>query len=301
MILQDLRKGGHICPPSFLIDNTHYLCTMGSHAYGIGSENSDIDIYGFCIPPKRIVFPHTVGVIQGFGNQGERFEQWQEHHIKDEFNDYDITVYNIVKFFKLCMDNNPNMIDSLFVPENCMRHMTQVGKMVRDNRLKFLHKGSYHKFSGYAYSQKNKMMNRDVEKLKLKNEDELTPREKSVLKYGYDTKFAYHTVRLLNESEQILTTKDLDLARDKELLKYIKDGGWSYDKICEYFDKKEKYLQNLYETSSLQHKPDEKEIKQLLMNCLEHHYGKLDNIIKIETKDDSNLLKDLIELVEKYK
>ena len=199
------------------------------------------------------------------------------------------------------MDNNPNMIDSLFVSENCIRHITYVGKMVRENRHKFLHKGCYHKFSGYAYSQKNKMMNRDVESIKKKSEHQLTTREKSVLKYGYDTKFAYHTVRLLNEAEQILETGNLDLTRDKELLKYIKSGGWSYEKICEYFNGRESHLKNLYDNSKLQHKPNEKEIKQLLFDCLEHHYGKLDNIIKIETKDNSNLLNDLIELVEKYK
>jgi uncharacterized protein len=36
-------------------------------------------------------------------------------------------------------------------------------------------------------------------------------RREIIDKYGYDEKFAYHVVRLLNEAEQILTENDLDL------------------------------------------------------------------------------------------
>jgi hypothetical protein len=101
------------------------------------------------------VFPHTAGIISGFGSQGEVFEQWQEHHIKspDGKKEYDFTVYNIVKYFQLCMQNNPNMLDSLFTPDNCVIHATPISKLVRDNRKMFLHKGSWHKYKGYAFSQ----------------------------------------------------------------------------------------------------------------------------------------------------
>ena len=69
---------------------------------------------------------------------------------------YDFAVYNIVRFFQLCMENNPNMVDALFVPDNMIVHITHVGNMVRDARKMFLHKGAYHKFKGYAFSQLHK-------------------------------------------------------------------------------------------------------------------------------------------------
>ena len=71
----------------------------------------------------------------------------------EECKQYDVSIFNIVKYFQLCMDNNPNIIDSLFTPINCVLHSTQVGELVRERRKIFLHKGSYHKFLGYAHSQ----------------------------------------------------------------------------------------------------------------------------------------------------
>ncbi len=58
-----------------------------------------------------------------------------------------MTVYPIVKYFRLLMDNNPNIIDSLFVPRNCVLYSTKVGEMVRENRHIFLHKGCWAKFN----------------------------------------------------------------------------------------------------------------------------------------------------------
>ena len=148
MLLQRLEKDKLIHPPRWLADNTSYMVIMGSQAYGVSTDSSDQDIYGFAIPPKEMVFPHLAGEIPGFGRQIQRFEVWQEHHVVDHSKqvEHDFAVYSIVKYFQLCMENNPNMIDSLFVPQTCVIHSTQVGLMVRENRRMFLHKGAWHKF-----------------------------------------------------------------------------------------------------------------------------------------------------------
>jgi len=82
--LDNLHKRKLINPPTFLINNVHYEVMMGSIAYGINTDNSDIDIYGFAIPPKDIIFPHLKGEIFGFGRQINRFEQYQQHRIIDD-------------------------------------------------------------------------------------------------------------------------------------------------------------------------------------------------------------------------
>ncbi|MGC5341009.1 DNA polymerase beta superfamily protein, partial [Escherichia coli] len=77
-----------------------------------------------------------------------------QHGIKDgsalggDGREYDCCIYSIIKFFQLVMENNPNMIDSLFVPQNCIVYSTPIGQMVREARHLFLHKGSWHKFKG---------------------------------------------------------------------------------------------------------------------------------------------------------
>lgn len=48
---------------------------MGSIAYGVFADQSDRDIYGFCILPKEDVFPHLAGEIPGFGQPKMCFAQ----------------------------------------------------------------------------------------------------------------------------------------------------------------------------------------------------------------------------------
>ena len=290
-IIDKLCKKQLITPPSFLKNNVHYEVMMGSVAYGVSSDNSDIDVYGFCIPPKEVVFPHLSGEIIGFGRQKKRFDQFQQHHIKDKSNDkeYDITIYSIVKYFHLCMENNPNMIDSLFVPRRCILHSTQLGEHVRENRKMFLHKGAWYKFKGYAYSQVNKMNTKKPEKG--------STRYDMVMEHGYDLKFAYHVVRLLNEIEQILIEHDIDLEKNREQLKSIRRGDWTKQQIINYAETKEKDLESLYTNCTLPHGPDEEKIKKLLLECLEMHYGSLSDAIHQDISVE-NVLNDMSDYIE---
>lgn len=270
-VTYSLIKKNVIKPPRFLENAVVYEAIMGSVAYGVSSDTSDMDIYGICVPPKDIVFPHTAGHIHNFGRQRQEFEQFQQDHVATGDKSYDISIYNIVKFFNLLMDNNPNIIDSIFVPFNCIVHSTQVGNMIRENRRLFLHKGAWHKFKGYAYSQLNKIKNK---------QNATSDRRKELIeKHGYDTKFGYHVVRLLYEVEQIMSIGDIDMQRDREHLKSIRRGDVSEQDLRDWAANKERELEKLYHESLLQYGPDEGKIKTLLLNCLEAHYGSIDGCI----------------------
>lgn len=262
-----LAKQGVIHPPGFLPDNVQYETIMGSYAYAVSGDTSDVDLYGFCIPPKDIIFPHLQGIIPGFGSPPPRFDQYQQHHIKipGGEKEYDISIYNIVKYFQLCLENNPNMIDSLFTAERCVLHCTKIGTMVRDSRKMFLHRGAWPKFRGYAKSQLHKMRDQKRE----------GKRKELFEKHGYDIKFAYHTVRLLLEAEMILEEGDLDLERHNEHLKDIRRGLFKEEEIISWAGEKDKHLEKLFQESKLPLKPPEAEIKALLLSCLEEHYGSL--------------------------
>jgi len=289
-LLKNLNSKGLINPPSFVLDNTQYLGIMGSQSYGTSNDDSDWDIYGFVIPPKTMIFPHLDGELLGFGRQKKRFKTWQQHHVEDSNSQkqYDFQLYSIIQYFHLCMENNPSIIDSLFVPHHCILHSTHVGNLVRENRKLFLHKGSWFKFKGYAFSQVNKMQ----------SQTRIGDRAKVVEEFGYDLKFGMHCVRLLNEIEQILTEGDLNLQRNRGQLKAIRRGDWTKEQILDYFSEKEKTLEELYTKSKLPHKPDEKKIKELLLNCLEHHYGNLSNCIVTQDRYITGL-KDIRTILDK--
>jgi len=182
---------------------------------------------------------------------------------------YDLTIFGIVKFFALAMENNPNIIDSLFTPTTCVLHSTRVGNLVRENRKLFLHKGAWPKFKGYAYSQ--------LHKIAIKQPQ--GKRAELVAEHGYDTKFGYHVVRLIGEVEQILVEGDIDLQRNNEQLKAIRRGEWTEARLREWFSDKEAHLERAYAESTLRAVPDEPRIKTLLLNALEEHYGSLDGCV----------------------
>lgn len=263
-------KRGNI--PSWLPNCIQYETIMGSEAYGCAKDFSDKDMYGFCIPSKEHVISNNE--LIGFGSKKEHFEQWQLHHIMNTDNntEYDCSIYNITKYFQLVMENNPNMIDSLFTPIRCVVYSTNVGNHIRANRNLFLHKGAYHKFRGYAYQQ--------MHKIRTKQHWQNEKRREDIDKFGYSTKYAMHLVRLLEECKQILIEESLDLERNREMLKTIREGQWTLEQIEKYMEDNEKVLGDLYLSSKLQHKPDEDKIESLLFECLEMYYGSIDKIEK---------------------
>ncbi len=273
--LKRLADRSLIKPPRWLPVNVQYETIMGSVAFGVSSDGSDLDVYGWAIPPKDQVFPHLRGEIVGFGSPGPRFEQYQEHHVHDHDalggngRRYDLTIYGIVKFFTLAMQNNPNIIDCLFTPVNCVLHSTRVGDLVRENRKLFLHKGAWPKFKNYAYAQLHKLST------KVAN----GKRAELVAECGFDTKFAYHVVRLILEVEQILVEGDIDLQRNNEQLKAIRRGEWSLEYLRDWFSLKQTELERVYAESKLRTQPDEESIRVLLFYCLEDHFGTLENCV----------------------
>jgi predicted nucleotidyltransferase len=240
-----------------------------------------------------MVFPHLGGYIRGFGEEPPNFEVWQKHHIKDQDKnqEYDMSIYGICKYFQLVMENNPNIVDILFTPQRCVLFCSSVAQIVRDKRKLFLHKGCYQKMRGYSYAQ--------LHKIGTKANASNPKRQASIEQFGYDVKFGYNVIRLLLECEQILIEHDLDIELNSEILKSVRRGDWSEEKLRGWFDEKEKHLEELYIKSTLRHAPDEEAIKDLLMHCLEQHYGSLDQAVKREVPVE-RMISELKAVLEKY-
>jgi methylase of polypeptide subunit release factors len=179
---------------------------------------------------------------------------------------------------------NPPWINWQSLPEE---YRNSIKKYWDDYKI-FLHKGSWHKFKGYAFSQLHRMSNKEPTGKRLA----------LVEKWGYDIKFAYHVVRLVNEVEQIMVEGDLDITRNREQLKSIRRGEWKAEDIKEWFENKEKALEKVYSESKLQHRPDVEQIQTLLLECLEHHYGSLDKCV-VTLDKPTMYLKQIKELIER--
>ena len=218
--------------PFFVKSDTQFLCKMGSHAYGINGPDSDIDVYGFCIPPIEYLLPHTAGHIEGFGHQQNSFEQFQVDHVEEL---YDISIYNITKFLHLCMDNNPNMIDCLFVPYDCIIYASPIADLILKNRNLFLHKGCYFRLMGYAESQWKK----------IRNKNPVGKRKIVVDTYGFDC-YKEKTTEFLTRNGW----KNFDKINENDTLATfnIKANKIQFQKPMKKIDKK--YTGNLYTINS---------------------------------------------------
>lgn len=291
MIVKDLYDKGLLGSEanSWMIDNIIYLTHMGSYAYNVSNNMSDIDLYGITIAPKDNIFPHVAGVINGFGDQIKRFDVYSKAHIINGEATYDVAIYNIVRFFHLLMENNPNIIDSIYTPDRCIIYINDIGRKVRNNRDLFLSKQIMIKMRGYAYSQM---------KLLDKKEASNEKRAKLIEQFGYDVKFGYQVVRILLEAEMALQEGTIDLERNAKLLRSIRAGEWSYDYLKDWFNNKTIDLESISAKSDLPTLPPVDKIKSILIECLEMKFGNI-NSFNSGNKTE-NMINDIKDLIKKY-
>lgn len=111
---------------------------------------------------------------------------------------------------------------------------------------------------------------------KIESKKAVGKRKEAIERLGFCLKFASHSLRLLFETEQILINGDLDLEANSQILLQVKKGDWKLEDIYELIQTKQIELEKLIPNSKLQAIANESEIKTILMEALEMHYGNLD-------------------------
>ncbi len=119
---------------------TILLVKHGSHAYGLNTPTSDLDVKGVCIKPADCYF----GFLK-------RFEQAELMVSKGH--EQDRVVYSLEKFASLAADCNPNIIEVLHVADEDVLKVDAFGERLRGMRDAFLSKKAKFAFSGYAHAQ----------------------------------------------------------------------------------------------------------------------------------------------------
>jgi len=107
----------------------------GSHAYGTVTPESDLDIRGIFIANKTY--------YHGFVKRVEQVQDMKN----------DITMYELVKYFTLAAKANPNILESMFVRDEDIIEIDELGERLRAHRDLFLSKKCKYTYSGYAHAQ----------------------------------------------------------------------------------------------------------------------------------------------------
>lgn len=237
----------------WLEDRTILLTKAGSHAYGTNTPESDLDIKGVAIPPKE----YYLGLksINEYNKSGGK-----NLHARNTSEDVDVVVVALNKFVTDCCNGVPNNLDILFCRDEEILYINDFGRELRNMRREFISKECKHKFGGYAFAQKQRLI----------HGREGAGRTELVEKYGYDTKQAMHTIRLLQCCIEILTTGFYYTYRpNREELLDIRSGKYTFDEIIEQIEDLDKQVQYLFEHSSLKAKPDYNKINEWLIDINE--------------------------------
>ncbi len=122
MTIKELKESGSII----------FECISGSRAYGLQTPTSDTDIKGvFILPKDQFYSLEYVGQVNNETN--------------------DIVYYELRKFIELCAKNNPNILEMLNTPEDCILYKHPLYDEIKQRY--FLSKLCRNTFANYAFTQ----------------------------------------------------------------------------------------------------------------------------------------------------
>ena len=222
--------------------HTIYYVRHGSHAYGLNVETSDEDFKGVCLPPLRYQL--------GFRHE---FEQHTEEVCKGAA--HDSVVYSLKKFIKLAAGCNPSIIETLFCDERDVIKQTTEGSALRLCRKLFLSRQAYNAFSGYAFSQLEKVVKRGLADERAR-------------------KSAMHLIRLSRMCVEILSDGKVNVRRiDRSELLGIRAGARSVESLVKEATELHEQAKASLPTSPLPEHPDYDRLDRLVVDLSKNFYG----------------------------
>lgn len=219
--------------------------TVGSQLYGTAlDETGDND--------EMAIYIDSPESVLGFLPQREDYV-WRtvEEGERSGPDDTDFISYSLQKYLKLATNGNPTMLLPLFAPDDMLLTCTIYGTELRALRSHFLSQKAVHRFLGYMRSQKERMLGQS--KRHVPNRPEL------VEKYGYDTKYASHALRLSLQGLEMASKGTLTLPmrqQERDWVVAVKRGEVKKDRVVVWCDRLQDETNALLETGQTPLNPE---------------------------------------------
>ena len=228
--------------------NTILRVVVGSQAYGISSgTSSDRDEKGVCIEPFEWAMGLSTFEQLEFRSAVERTGQ------KDAPSgpgDLDLTIYSLRKFLKLALKGNPTILEMFFI-KKLEKGTNVLGEKLQELAPYIVCRKAGNAYLGYMQAQKRK----------LQDKESVPGSERASLveKYGFDTKYAGHLLRLGMQGVELLTTGKIVLPIDpvnQTLIRSVREGHWPLDHVLESAKELEEQLKHLIDHSTILSEPN---------------------------------------------
>lgn len=234
-------------------------CEVGSTAHGVSVGNDDRDEMGVLIEP----FDEAMGI-------GSPFEQYiyrdaahrtGKQDAPSEAGDLDLTLYSLRKWIRLAFRGNPTILSLLFAP---VIQTTSLGTQLRELAPKIISRQVGKQYLGYMQSQRMKMIGDKCNRVK---------RPDLVEQFGFDTKFAYHMLRLGLQGEELLLAGKFSMpitGPNKAFLLQVRKGEVSQEDCLETAAALETIVKDLMVTGPLPEAPDAQAVEEWMLDT---YYG----------------------------
>lgn len=177
--------------------STILRCEVGSGVHGIAQEGTDDrDEMGVCLEPMRL----AVGIQATFEQYIARDAAIREgrHDAPSQPGDLDLTVYSLRKWCRLALQGNPTVLVLLFAPPSTTIIMDSRGAHLRELAGYFVSREAGARFLGYLQAQRMRLLGERGQKN--------VNRRDIVERFGFDTKYAGHMLRLGYQGVEFMET-----------------------------------------------------------------------------------------------
>lgn len=222
---------------------TILLTTSGSELYGTSLGDADRDEFG--------VYVENPAHVTGLLTQDTIVQRSQPAGVRSGPGDLDRQVHGVRKFARLAGAGNPTVLLLLFVPPEHRIIETPEGALLLENAGLFISKQAGYRFLGYLDSQRAQMVR--LSGTKHTNRPEL------IEKHGYDTKFAYHALRLGIQGIELMRDGVITLPmpdEDRQTMLDVRRGLHSKDEVIRWIDYLRSDLVGAIEESGLPDEPN---------------------------------------------
>ncbi len=232
----------------------------GSALHGVKLQGTDdTDVYG--------IFIEKPWLALGIDEMEHFVTSTSPQTRRNVASDVDVTCYSLRKWAKLTAKGNPTIIHSLFTPAD--QGEKEWSAILRRRRI-FLARSHARRYMGYADAQLKRMRG-------LLGTGRHGQRPEIIQMFGYDTKAAMHTLRLLFEGIELMKAHRVTLPRpveERDLLLAVRRGEWSEDRVVRYANRLFRNLEAASRSSSLPEMVDLKKISRLVSELYIRNWAK---------------------------